>query len=380
MEPPTNAGYSFTRTNSAPIQKKDPAAVALPPVALLPKGCPLPHASGATALDLFRILMGIPLFQSILRPVLRPASRLLLGLIAVPLFRFLLRRIFRIQQLDRELEKDLQEWFRGSLLLLAATANMEHILFGWLVKIDWLDRADWLTMGLRLLMVIGVIQTMPDQELFAVLHPGPPKLQKNRRLLPQLQENWWPMLRGFLCRHINKSSPVLAMMCAIVGARLPEMPMESVAATWQQQVVLHQSIIAWNWVQQIGNCMPVTTEASLLLERRLQQSINSEFQKALELDPDITQKMDLSVLTNYVRLLGDYHRDRERWAVGWICYLVAIIQYLIIGLITSRDKALDVLSEFDRAVAERRRALIEEFRIRESDGDNAQKNKRPPTG
>jgi hypothetical protein len=318
-------------------------------------------------LDLFRILMGIPIFQSILRPVLRPASRLLLGLIAVPLFRFLLRRIFRVRQLDRELEKDLQEWFRGSLLLLAATANMEHILFGWLVKIDWLDRADWLTMGLRLLMVIGVIQTMPDQELFAVLHPGPPKLQKNRRILPQLRENWWPMLRGFLCRHINKSSPVLAMMCAIVGARLPEMPVESVAAAWQQQVVLHQSIIAWNWVQQVGNCMPVTTEASLLLEQRLQQSINSEFQKALEMDPDINQKMDLSVLTNYLRLFGDYRRDRERWAVGWICYLAAIIQYLIIGLITSRDKALDVLSEFDRAVAERRRALIEEFRIRESD-------------
>jgi hypothetical protein len=330
-------------------------------------------------LDLFRILMGIPIFQSILRPVLRPASRLLLGLIAVPLFRFLLRRIFRVRQLDRELEKDLQEWFRGSLLLLAATANMEHILFGWLVKIDWLDRADWLTMGLRLLMVIGVIQTMPDQELFAVLHPGPPKLQKNRRILPQLRENWWPMLRGFLCRHINKSSPVLAMMCAIVGARLPEMPVESVAAAWQQQVVLHQSIIAWNWVQQVGNCMPVTTEASLLLEQRLQQSINSEFQKALKMDPDINQKMDLSVLTNYLRLFGDYRRDRERWAVGWICYLAAIIQYLIIGLITSRDKALDVLSEFDRAVAERRRALIEEFRIRESDSDH-QKNERPPTG
>ena len=98
-------------------------------------------------MDLFRILMGVPIFQSILRPVLRPVSRLVLGLVAIPLFRFLLRRILRIQQLDQELEKDLQEWFRGALLLLAATANMEHILFGWLVEINWLDRADWLKIG-----------------------------------------------------------------------------------------------------------------------------------------------------------------------------------------------------------------------------------------
>ena len=49
--------------------------------------------------------------------------------------------------------------------------------------------------------------------------------------------------------------------------------------------------------------------------------------------------------------------------VGWVCYLLAIAQYLIIGLVTSRDRAMDVLSEFDRAVAERRRELIDEFEI-----------------
>ncbi|MCH8830110.1 MAG: hypothetical protein IID45_11090, partial [Planctomycetes bacterium] len=40
---------------------------------------------------------------------------------------------------------------------------------------------------------------------------------------------------------------------------------------------------------------------------------------------------------------------------------VAIVQYLIIGLVTSRDKALNVLSEFDRQVALRRREIIDEF-------------------
>jgi hypothetical protein len=56
-------------------------------------------------------------------------------------------------------------------------------------------------------------------------------------------------------------------------------------------------------------------------------------------------------------------RQRERWLVGWVCYLMAITQYLIIGLVTSRDRALDVLSEFDRAVAKRRNELIEEFKL-----------------
>ena len=127
-------------------------------------------------MDLFRILMGIPIFQSILRPVLRPASRLLLGLIAVPLFRFLLRRVFRVRQLDRELEKDLQEWFRGSLLLLAATANMEHILFGWLVKIDWLDRADWIAQARELLRQVQLGDRM-DQPAASLPHGDQRKLE-----------------------------------------------------------------------------------------------------------------------------------------------------------------------------------------------------------
>jgi hypothetical protein len=58
-----------------------------------------------------------------------------------------------------------------------------------------------------------------------------------------------------------------------------------------------------------------------------------------------------------------FRRQRERWLVGWVCYLMAITQYLIIGLVTSRDRALDVLSEFDRAVAQRRNELIEEFKL-----------------
>lgn len=44
-----------------------------------------------------------------------------------------------------------------------------------------------------------------------------------------------------------------------------------------------------------------------------------------------------------------------------MCYFVAITQYLIIALISSTDKAGDLLGNFDRAVAEQREELIEEF-------------------
>ncbi|HEX6987794.1 MAG TPA: hypothetical protein VF170_20605, partial [Planctomycetaceae bacterium] len=53
--------------------------------------------------------------------------------------------------------------------------------------------------------------------------------------------------------------------------------------------------------------------------------------------------------------------SHTHWVVGWVCYGLAITQYLIIGLVTSRDKALDALSEFDRQVAIRRQQLVEEF-------------------
>lgn len=43
--------------------------------------------------------------------------------------------------------------------------------------------------------------------------------------------------------------------------------------------------------------------------------------------------------------------------VGWICYALAITNYLIIGLMASRDKAMNVLSKFDEAVSEQRRQL-----------------------
>ena len=53
--------------------------------------------------------------------------------------------------------------------------------------------------------------------------------------------------------------------------------------------------------------------------------------------------------------------------VGWVCYFVAITKYLIIALITSTDKAGDLLGNFDRAVAEQREELIEEFSEKKDD-------------
>ena len=256
--------------------------------------------------------MNLPLFKSVLRPI----TRVLVGLIAIPIFRFFMRKIFRLQDLDDELEKDLEQWFRGALLLLAATANMEHLLFGWMDKLDWMERMDWLTVGLRLMLAISVIESMPDQELFAVIHPGPPKVKPGKSALKEIWKRKWAFVKGFVCQHLNRSSPVLAMMAAIIGAQL-------IVLTPAQETEIEQALVAFE-----------------------------------ENDGDVS-----NVQKAALKLHQESRRAQERWMVGWVCYLLAIAQYLIIGLVTSRDRAMDVLSEFDRAVAERRRELIDEFEI-----------------
>ena len=49
--------------------------------------------------------------------------------------------------------------------------------------------------------------------------------------------------------------------------------------------------------------------------------------------------------------------------VGWVCYGMAVLQYLIIGLVTSRDRAIDVLLLFDEQMAARRRELVRQFGV-----------------
>lgn len=281
--------------------------------------------------------MNLPMLKSALRPI----TRVLVGVIAIPIFRFIMRRVFRLQDLDDELEKDLEQWFRGALLLLAASANMEHLLFGWMTKLDWMDRADWLTMGLRLMLAIGVIEAMPDQELFAVIHPGPPKLQKGKNPVKEFWRLKWLFLKGFVCQHLNRSSPVLAMMAAIVGAQI--MTVTEVEQTKLNRIHYYD----WGYVQQIG---PVVPAQKILAMSALYQNTPN-----FRIHMSEVNQMD-----------SQFRRSRERWIVGWCCYLLAITQYLIIGLVTSRDRAMDVLSEFDRAVAERRKQLMEEFEIPET--------------
>ena len=91
-----------------------------------------------------------------LNPILRPVLRILTGLGAIPLFRFIVRRIFRVQTTDAELERDLEMWFRGAFLMLAATANMESFLFGWTPWYQQSGETVWQTLILRLLLAIGV--------------------------------------------------------------------------------------------------------------------------------------------------------------------------------------------------------------------------------
>ncbi|MEZ6058045.1 MAG: DNA topoisomerase I [Planctomycetaceae bacterium] len=226
------------------------------------------------------LLIKSTLVRTVLTPILRPFTRVVVGLLAIPLVRMIRRRIPGMKELDAEFEKDIDQWFRGSLILLVATKNAELALEGWLNTslgdVDFhLDLNHWYFAACRLLLAVSCIEAMPDQELFSIIHPGPKfQYDKCRGFWGCLRDQWRQLLKGVICQHLNRSSPVLAIMAVIFDG-----------------------------------------------------------------------------------------------TAGWVCYLLAIAQYLFIGLVTSRDRAMDILSEFDREVARRRRELVEEFQ-----GDNSPSN------
>jgi hypothetical protein len=204
-----------------------------------------------------------------IRLITKPVTRMLLKLIAIPIFRFLLKYLLRVDVISQELEKDLSQWFRASVLLLFATHNMEQILFQ-THTLDYKHEKlmDAVLFGLRLFLAVGCIEGMPDQELFRFIHPGPPKLKSKRfgAILSELRQNWRAWLWGVACIHLSRASPVFAIIT----------------------------------VFQVG-------------------------------------------------------------PAGWACYWLAVVQYLVIGLATSRDKAIDVLMSFDAEVAARRAELLSEL-------------------
>jgi hypothetical protein len=206
----------------------------------------------------------VPVFSGIFRnlifkPVLRPLFRVLTGVLAIPAFRFVMKRCFRQKTLSKEMERDLEMWFRGAVILLAATANLEDFLFGWL---PWHKSEDpWLTMLLRLLLAIGVIENMPDQDVFAIVHPGPPKVKLTTRAgWKELWRRRSEFLIGLGVLHLKRSSPAFVIMTVIFGNS------------------------------------PGTRE----------------------------------------------------FVVGWVFYGLAVAQYLIIGLVTERDRLGGLLEKFDR--------------------------------
>ena len=177
--------------------------------------------------------------QFLYKPVLGPVIRILSGLIAIPLFRFLLRRVCRVQTTDAELERDLEHWFRGAILLLLATANLEDYLFGWT---QWHQNSEpWLTMLLRLLLAIGVIEIMPDEDLFALLHKGPPKLRLGRGSFAEAWQKRAAILRGAVVLHLKRSSPVFVIMCVVFGG--PAGTLEFQVGWWCYGLALAQYLL-----------------------------------------------------------------------------------------------------------------------------------------
>lgn len=210
------------------------------------------------------------LLDFLLGPIIRPCTRWVVGFIAIPAFRVLRKRVANQQAWDKEFEKDVEQWFRASLLLFAASKNFETWLGGLMsmhFQHDVSAANKWITAG-RILLAIGVIESMPDQQLFSIIHPGPRPLSfdRSRTVWENFRTQIGPFLKGVLCQHLNRSSPMLAILAVFFDG-----------------------------------------------------------------------------------------------PVGWFCFLLAIAQYLAIGLVTSRDKALDVLSEYDQQVAFRRNILIEDL-------------------
>ena len=159
------------------------------------------------------------IFAQIFRQLLKPISRLIAGLLAAKVIRFFLKRWGKVKVLDAEFERDIEHWFRASLVLLLATANMEDVFFGW-IPFNLQERYAWIGLGLRVLLVISVIETMPDQELYAVLHRGPPKVPFTRRFFKCCWEQRRRISSGIWHQHIKRSSPVLAILAAIFGGAI----------------------------------------------------------------------------------------------------------------------------------------------------------------
>ena len=201
----------------------------------------------------------------------RPLARLLIRLGAVPALRFCFHHVPALERLNDELEKDLAEWIRASILLLLITANMEVLLWHHLIPFpDLLDAHRWFGVGLRIMLAVAVIQMMPDQELFTVIHPGPclPCFPPHSSLAEKVRLSAKPVAVGMLWQHLSRSSPVFAIL----------------------------AVIFTGWI-------------------------------------------------------------------GWVCYAMAALQYLIIGLVTSRHRAIDILLVFDEQMAARRHELARQVRI-----------------
>ncbi len=160
------------------------------------------------------MILGGLLSQYVVTPLLKPVLRFLGGLIAIPIFRFILRKIFRVRTADAELERDLEHWFRGCIILLAATANLEHILYDW---VPW-HKQDWLTVMLRLMLAVGVIEYMPDQDLFGLAHKSPPALDfKTKAGWKRAWSQRWEYAKAMVVIHLRRSSPVFVIMAVIFG-------------------------------------------------------------------------------------------------------------------------------------------------------------------
>jgi len=150
--------------------------------------------------------------------LLRPLIRLLVGFIAIPLFRLFLRRVGAFEAARCRAHQESRTVGPAVRCCCSwATDNFEYAVFGEYLS-DWKHQYIWLSLGLRLLLAVGVIESMPDQALFSIIHPGPERLlfPKGQRI-KAAREQFWPFCKGMFFRHLDRSSSVFAIMAVIFG-------------------------------------------------------------------------------------------------------------------------------------------------------------------
>ena len=167
---------------------------------------------------LLAVLRELPLYESIISPFFR----LILRWLTWPLVRLTLHivnldRRTRSPETRERVQSMLEHWLRGAVFLLAASRNMEEVLFGW-VPLFAQGEERWIAFAGRLMLASTVVEAMPPDPVDVLRRKrrcGFRELLIWFRSPRKAWRIWQPDLFRLLMRHLSRSSPVLVILTTI---------------------------------------------------------------------------------------------------------------------------------------------------------------------